>query len=145
MECEHCQPIAPSKGKKYKDISYKKIEDTIMVVPSTKGDWELKYDLLFNKNVVVMGDYLFEDIKSFIRQLLASSQHDNEIQCYFDLGNKTCKGQVRGICSEHINQLTSKVSYRQKILKEIEKQLQSYDKSDRVVLIWTNIKDLLIR
>ena len=42
--------------------------------PKNQKSWEKRFDKRFNKEVVVMGDYLFEDIKSFIRQLLQAER-----------------------------------------------------------------------
>lgn len=47
--------------------------------------------------------------------------------CWFNVGNKTCKGQTRGICSEHINQLTTLTDFKQQLIKKVKEMEMEFE------------------
>lgn len=49
--------------------------------------------------------------KEEMRQALAEAEKKGREECFFDYGNKTCKGVMRNICNSHLREVQKDEAY----------------------------------
>ena len=96
--------------------------------PKNQKSWEKRFDKRFNKEVVVMGDYLFEDIKSFIqaeliRELESLRMEEVDIDKVLNPNRSGCGPSESMPGSPHNTQLVARLKGRNEVIQEQNKKI----------------------